>query len=150
MQLQALPFLAGPCDDACRPAAPRAFSSADALPQSIFSAMILGFGPGLGGIVGGQIMQAWGAQIMFAITSAVVLGGWLAALAFDAAAALHARRAAATATAGKGADGQAGAPGMAPPAAKQRRGRRLAPSCFSRTLASPVLPAGYKGSDEAL
>ena len=53
--------------------------------QSIFSALFVGAGPGLGGLLGGFLYQNFGAARMFLMTGGVVFGGWAAAWALDVA-----------------------------------------------------------------
>ncbi|GBF88640.1 hypothetical protein Rsub_01539 [Raphidocelis subcapitata] len=66
--------------------------------QSVFSALYGGVGSGLGAIIGGVLMARHGAPAMFGMCAGIVLGGWAAACAADAAVAALRRRGGAGAT----------------------------------------------------
>jgi hypothetical protein len=67
--------------------------------QSVFSALFAGIGPGIGGLVGGAVMQRHGAAPMFLFTGAVILGFWALTWAMDALITCGERRCAARAAA---------------------------------------------------
>ncbi|KAI8467570.1 MAG: hypothetical protein J3K34DRAFT_430162 [Monoraphidium minutum] len=100
--------------------------------QSMFSAVFVGVGPGLGGIFGGMLMQSYGVRATFAATSAVIAGGWAAALATDALITACERRA-------EAAEAAAEAAGLTVPA---KRGRSfITPrSALSMIFAFPTPP----------
>ena len=49
--------------------------------QGIFQGLYFGVGQGLGGLIGGILMQQYGGQKMFAMAAALVMLGWLVAVA---------------------------------------------------------------------
>ena len=52
--------------------------------QGLFSSLWGGVGSGLGALLGGALMGRYGGQVLFAIMSVVVAGGWLITFATEA------------------------------------------------------------------
>jgi predicted MFS family arabinose efflux permease len=50
------------------------------LPQGIFQATYLSIGGGLGGIIGGLLMEAQGGEELFKYSALMVLAGWAGAV----------------------------------------------------------------------